>query len=477
MFAIDESASSFCAREMRGTLSIASTVAFFAASASMSSGCCAGQMKLTSVAPSRSITTSSTSGGRTLKTMSAVTHSCSGSGMIAASPAPDCTATRKPSFASRSTTSGTVATRFSPGAVSRGTPIRCGMRALLNAGEAREAKSYDKRQSARAARASHRSETSLVNFKRALNDQRQGGRRNCAGEQRHVVVEREPGCDALAVAARADERGDGGGADVDHRGGLDAREDRGRGERQLDEPQALARAQAERHGRLAHAAADAGETRVRVAHDRQQRVEEKREQRGNSSDGADERDEKGEERERRDRLDYAHQAEDRLRGARQLCRGYAQRYAGGDRRGERNGDQHEMLARQAPEIATKERGEEPAALAARGCGAAREECRGLREALAFELGRRVHADHQARVDASLERRERAPRLREALRHIAAVEQHRVIAREEMTVVFEHAPAIALDLGVGGVDIHDIDAPGGERLVGEAVIESGGRLPE
>src|SRR5919197_893555 len=449
MFAIDESASSFCAREMRGTLSIASTVAFFAASASMSSGCCAGQMKLTSVAPSRSITPSSTSGGRTLKTMSAVTHSCSGAGMIsapaaryvssakfAASPAPDCTATRKPSFASRSTTSGTVATRFSPSAVSRCTPISCGMGALLNAGEAREAKSYDKRQSARAASPSHRSETSLGNFKRALNDQRQGGRRNCAGEQRHIVVEREPGSDALAVAARADERGDGGGA-----------------------------------------AADPGEPRVRVAHDRQQRIEEKREQRGSSADGADERDEKGEERERRDRLDYAHQAEDRLRGARQLCRGYAQRYAGGDRGGERNGDQHEMLARQAPEIGTEERGEEPAALGARGCGAAREERRRLREALAFELGGRVHADHEARVNASFERRERAPRLREALRHIAAVEQHRVIAREEMTVVFEHAPAIALDLGVGGVDIHDIDAPGGERLVGEAVIESGGRLPE
>ena len=71
MLAIEESASSFCAREMRGTLSIASTVAFLAASCCRRSGFCAGQMKLTSVPPSRSSPTSSLPGPRTLKTMSA----------------------------------------------------------------------------------------------------------------------------------------------------------------------------------------------------------------------------------------------------------------------------------------------------------------------------------------------------------------------------------------------------------------------
>ena len=39
-------------------------------------------------------------------------------------PAPLCTETEKPSLTSFSTTSGTVATRFSPSAVSRGTPMR-----------------------------------------------------------------------------------------------------------------------------------------------------------------------------------------------------------------------------------------------------------------------------------------------------------------------------------------------------------------
>src|SRR6188768_4125037 len=47
--------------------------------------------------------------------------------MLAASPAPDCTMTLKPSFASLPTASGTVATRFSPGNTSRGTPITCAM--------------------------------------------------------------------------------------------------------------------------------------------------------------------------------------------------------------------------------------------------------------------------------------------------------------------------------------------------------------
>src|SRR5947207_2263733 len=140
MFAIDERASSFCAREMRGTLSMASTVAFFSASACISSGFCAGQMKLTKVVPSRISATSAVLGARTLKTMSAPSQTraasvmsapavrYASSGKFAASPAPDSIATLNPSLTSFSTTSGTVATRFSPAAVSRGTPMSCAIR-------------------------------------------------------------------------------------------------------------------------------------------------------------------------------------------------------------------------------------------------------------------------------------------------------------------------------------------------------------
>ena len=73
MLAIEDSASIFCAREMRGTLSIASTVALRAASCCISSGFCAGQMKLTSVvALAHAAATSAALGARTLKTMSAL---------------------------------------------------------------------------------------------------------------------------------------------------------------------------------------------------------------------------------------------------------------------------------------------------------------------------------------------------------------------------------------------------------------------
>ncbi len=51
---------------------MASTVALRAASCCISSGFCAGQMKPTSVLPSRSRPTSSGLGARTLKTMSEV---------------------------------------------------------------------------------------------------------------------------------------------------------------------------------------------------------------------------------------------------------------------------------------------------------------------------------------------------------------------------------------------------------------------
>ena len=67
MPAIEVSASIFCARDScRGRQSMASTVAFFAASCCISSGFCAGQTKPISVPPSRISATSAALGGRTL---------------------------------------------------------------------------------------------------------------------------------------------------------------------------------------------------------------------------------------------------------------------------------------------------------------------------------------------------------------------------------------------------------------------------
>ena len=70
MFAIDDNASIFWARETRGTLSMASTVSLRSANCCMSSGFCAGQMKLTSVLPGRISMISPAVGARTLKMMS-----------------------------------------------------------------------------------------------------------------------------------------------------------------------------------------------------------------------------------------------------------------------------------------------------------------------------------------------------------------------------------------------------------------------
>ena len=80
-----------------------------------------------------------------------------------------------------------------------------------------------------------------------------------------VVQSAGPESDPLAVAAGADERGDRCGADVDHRGRLDAGEDRAAARAALRSAAERSRgAQAERERRLAHAAADPFEPGVRV---------------------------------------------------------------------------------------------------------------------------------------------------------------------------------------------------------------------
>ena len=70
MLAIELSASIFWAREMRGTLSIASAVTPRSVRVFRSSGFWAGQMKLISVCPDRSMPSSSPSGARTFITIS-----------------------------------------------------------------------------------------------------------------------------------------------------------------------------------------------------------------------------------------------------------------------------------------------------------------------------------------------------------------------------------------------------------------------
>src|SRR3989442_12344850 len=157
-----------------------------------------------------------------------------------------------------STTSGTVATRFSPAAVSRGTAINWGIGGGILPWQP--------------------SEALPAGLERRLPQERERGCRYRTREQRDVVVQRKSRGNALAIAAGADECGDGRGTDVDDCGGLDAGEDRRRRERQLDQPQALSRLEAERQRRRAHAAADGGGAGGGVARDRPRRLAEKRAQ-------------------------------------------------------------------------------------------------------------------------------------------------------------------------------------------------------
>src|SRR5687768_11272671 len=129
MFAIDDSASTFWARLMRGMQSIAIALTFCAARRSTTSGFCAGKMNETSSAPARIRWISCGSGARTLATTSAAHASSVGtivapaavycaSGKLAAAPAPRSTTTVHPLFTRRPTAFGEAATRRSSGRIS-----------------------------------------------------------------------------------------------------------------------------------------------------------------------------------------------------------------------------------------------------------------------------------------------------------------------------------------------------------------------
>jgi hypothetical protein len=111
-----------------------------------------------------------------------------------------------------------------------------------------------------------------------LRQQRQHGSGHRTGKHQGRVVHRQPGHDALAQAACADEGRDGGDAHVQHGCRLDAGEDRRRRQRQLDAAQHLAVAHAQRQARVPHAFGQGGQAGMGVAHDGQQRIDRQRQQ-------------------------------------------------------------------------------------------------------------------------------------------------------------------------------------------------------
>src|SRR6267378_3404838 len=60
------------------------------------------------------------------------------------------------------------------------------------------------------------------------------------------------------------------------------------------------------------------------------------------------------------------------------------------------------------------------------------------------------------VDPAFELLKRAPGFGKTLRHLEPVKEHGLVARKVFPVVLQHAKFVALDLRVGGIDVHHVD---------------------
>src|SRR5262249_2670505 len=102
----------------------------------------------------------------------------------------------------------------------------------------------------------------------------QHGGGNSALQDQLVIVQGQAGDDRLAEATSADERSQRGGVDVDHGRRLDAAQNRGRRQRQLNVAEPLPGRQADADGHLLQNRVDGKQRRRRVPQDRQQRIQE-----------------------------------------------------------------------------------------------------------------------------------------------------------------------------------------------------------
>lgn len=148
-----------------------------------------------------------------------------------------------------------------------------------------------------------------------------------------------------------------------------------------------------------------------------------------------------------------------------------ERHGHRDRRNQRAEHESHVLAQQPREVRSEGRLPQGLAISAPLC--AEKLARDGGEASPIDLRPGVEARHRRRVDASFEPRHRLPRARRSLGQPAAMQKECVVARKEAAIVLEHAYALPLDLGVGGVDVDPIDAPRGDRFVREAMVERDG----
>ena len=84
---------------------------------------------------------------------------------------------------------------------------------------------------------------------------------------------------------------------------------------------------------------------------------------------------------------------------------------------------------------------------------------------------RIRPDHARLVDDVGQPSQRHERAGLAPLEVEPVEPHRVVPGKETAVVLQQRQAEALDLGVGGIDVGHVDAAGGERAVGQLVLQA------
>ena len=88
-----------------------------------------------------------------------------------------------------------------------------------------------------------------------------------------------------------------------------------------------------------------------------------------------------------------------------------------------------------------------------------------------DLGARVEAHHRRFVDLARHPPHRRERRRPARLGVAPVEQDRLVAREEAAIVGQHAQAVARDLGVGRIDVRDVQRAGSQAADRQLVVEA------
>ena len=276
-------------------------------------------------------------------------------------------------------------------------------------------------------------EGALAHLEADLGDQRQQRSRNGAGEQQFAVVERQAGNDPLAEAARADERGNGRGADVDHRCGPDTGKDHRQRDRQLDRPQAWPPCRPSAVPASLTPAGTSSRPATGVAHDRKQRIERQRDQRRPGPDQP--------VREIRSASSASEGTvcsrpvarQHQPAQARPVCGEHAERDRQQRRRDDRDGHQHQVLEGDARQVVAEQLAGSRAARAVRrgrsGAALPRQEvARDRVEGAPSISASRVHRDHRRSsiLPSSLPI---AAQASGALRHIEPVKQHGVVLRE------------------------------------------------